>query len=195
MTTALERAAPTPPPAVPSPPGPSTTSRAAMMGAVSGGDDSDETSTEAEAGAAVTSQRLLADLESEMAALWQLRKARARELAHLLHPRLDPTALPLIAAVGVSGALRPSDLVRQLHLDPSTVSRQITATERLGLVARLPDPSDARARLIDLTPAAREQVTTYRDQLLEQWRRSLTGWPPGDVEQLTTLLHRLRQDW
>jgi len=146
-------------------------------------------------GPEVTSQQLLTDLESEMGALWQLRKARARELAHLLHPRLDPTALPLIAALGVSGALRPSDLVRQLHLDPSTISRQINAAERLGLVVRLPDPTDARARLIDLTPAAREQVTTYRDRLLEQWQRSLGGWPPGDIEQLTKLLHRLRQDW
>ena len=148
-------------------------------------------------GAAVPgpSPELLTDLESEMGALWQLRKARARELAHLLHPRMDPTALPLIAALGESGPLRPTDLVRQLHLEASTISRQIAAVERLGLVTRLPDPSDARARLIDLTPAARELVTGYRDQLLAQWRRSLTGWPPGDVEQLTKLLHRLRQDW
>jgi len=137
----------------------------------------------------------LAELEAEMAALWQLRKARARDLAHLLHPRLDPTALPLIATLGMSGAMRPTDLVRTLHLDPSTISRQLAAVERLGLVTRVPDPSDARARLIDLTPAALEQVTSYRDRLMGQWRRSLTGWPPGDVEQLTKLLHRLRQNW
>jgi DNA-binding MarR family transcriptional regulator len=137
----------------------------------------------------------LAELEAEMAALWQLRKASARELAHLLHPRLDPTALPLIAALGRSGAMRPTELVRTLHLDPSTISRQLAAVERLGLVTRVPDPSDARARLVDLTAPAREQFTDFSQRQLEQWRRSLAGWPPGDVEQLTKLLHRVRQNW
>ena len=139
-----------------------------------------------------SAETALAAMEAEMAALWQLRKARARDLVHLLHPRLDPTALPLIGALGTLGAMRPSDLVRQLHLEPSTISRQIAAVERLGLVSRVPDPSDARARLVDLTPSAREQFTTYRDQQLQQWRRSLHGWPAGDVEELTRLLRRLR---
>ena len=141
------------------------------------------------------SPQALADLEDEFGALWQLTRARARELAHLLHPRLDPTALPLISALGVSGPMRPSELVRQLHLDASTVSRQISAAQRLGLVDRTLDPGDARSRLVDLTPQAREQFTGYRDQQLGRWRHSVAGWPPGDVERLTELLHRLRQNW
>jgi DNA-binding MarR family transcriptional regulator len=139
--------------------------------------------------------RLLSALETEFAALQQLRKAGARDLAQLLHPQLDPTALPLIAELGTSGALRPTDLVRRLHLDPSTVSRQLNATEKLRLVHRYPDPSDARARLVDLTPQAREKFTGYRDNLLARWRQSVQRWSPGDVETLTKLLQRLRTDW
>ncbi|WP_432492177.1 MarR family winged helix-turn-helix transcriptional regulator [Kineococcus auxinigenes] len=148
---------------------------------------------EGAAGAGGIPREVLAALEEEMAVRSQLRRARARELAHLLHPRLDPTAVPLIGVLGASGALRPSDLVRALHLDASTVSRQITAVERLGLVTRVPDPTDARARLVDLTAQAREQFTAYRDEQLDHWEHSFRGWSADDVQQLTRLLRRLRE--
>ena len=137
----------------------------------------------------------LADLESEMAALWQLSRARAREVAQVIHPRLDPTAYPLIAVLGRSEAMRPSELMRALHLDASTVSRQIAAVERLGLVTRVPDPSDARARLVALTPEARERVSDVRREQLARRKASLADWPPEDVAQLTRLLRRLRERW
>jgi len=137
----------------------------------------------------------LADLETEMAGLWQLSRARAREVAQVIHPRLDPTAYPLIAVLGRSEAMRPSELMRALHLDASTVSRQIAAVERLGLVTRVPDPSDARARLVALTPEARERVTDVRREQLARRKASLADWPPEDIAQLTRLLRRLRERW
>lgn len=137
----------------------------------------------------------LAELEAEFAALWQLRKARAREFTQLLHPHLDPTALPLLGELGQHGPLRPTGLADRLHLDPSTVSRQLNATERLGLVRRFPDPTDARARLVDLTEQARGKFEGYREELIARWRSSLGNWAPGEVETLTKLLQRLRQDW
>jgi DNA-binding MarR family transcriptional regulator len=137
----------------------------------------------------------LADLETEMAALWQLSRARAREVAQVIHPRLDPTAYPLIAVLGRSEAMRPSELMRALHLDASTVSRQIAAVERLGLVTRVPDPSDARARLVALTPEARERVNDVRREQLARRQASLADWPPDDVAQLTRLLRKLRERW
>lgn len=137
----------------------------------------------------------LADLETEMAALWQLSRARAREVSQVIHPRLDPTAYPLIAVLGRAEAMRPSELMRALHLDASTVSRQIAAVERLGLVTRVPDPSDARARLVALTPEARERVTDVRREQLARRKASLADWPPEDIAQLTRLLGRLRERW
>jgi DNA-binding MarR family transcriptional regulator len=137
----------------------------------------------------------LAELETEMAALWQLSRARAREVAQVIHPRLDPTAYPLIAVLGRSEAMRPSELMRALHLDASTVSRQIAAVERLGLVTRVPDPSDARARLVALTPEARERVADVRREQLARRKQSLADWPPDDVAQLTRLLRKLRERW
>jgi DNA-binding MarR family transcriptional regulator len=137
----------------------------------------------------------LADLEAEMAAVWQLSRARTRELAHEVHPRLDPTAYPLIAALSRAEAMRPSEMMRTLHLDASTVSRQISAVQRLGLVTRVPDPSDARARLVALTPAARERVAEVRGEHLTRFEASLSDWPAEDVAELARLLRRLRESW
>jgi DNA-binding MarR family transcriptional regulator len=137
----------------------------------------------------------LADLEAEMAAVWQLSRARTRELAHEVHPRLDPTAYPLIAALSRAEAMRPSEMMRALHLDASTVSRQISAVQRLGLVTRVPDPSDARARLVALTPAARERVAEVRGEHLTRFEASLSDWPAEDVAELARLLRRLRESW
>jgi DNA-binding MarR family transcriptional regulator len=135
----------------------------------------------------------LADLEAEMAALWQLSRARTRDLAQEIHPRLDPTAFPLIATLGRAEAMRPSELMRALHLDASTVSRQIAAVQRLGLVTRVADPSDARARLVALTPDARDRVAEVRRQQLARREASLADWPAEDVAQLTRLLRRFRE--
>jgi DNA-binding MarR family transcriptional regulator len=91
--------------------------------------------------------------------------------------------------------MRPSELMRALHLDASTVSRQIAAVERLGLVTRVPDPSDARARLVALTPEARERLADVRREQLARRKASLADWPPDDIAQLTRLLRRLRERW
>jgi len=134
----------------------------------------------------------LGDLEAVLADLWQRSRATARDLAHGLHPRLDPTAYPLLAVLGHAEAMRPSELSEALLLDRSTVTRQVDAAERLGLVTRVPDPRDARARLVALTPGARERLERLRRARLDRWHASLAQWPTQEVEQLTRLLERLR---
>lgn len=133
----------------------------------------------------------LADLEAAVSDTWSWARATARTGAKALDPRLDATAYPLVSMLCWRGAMRPSDLAAALYLDKSTVSRQIDAAARLGLVERSPHPDDARAVTVELTPGARERLEAVRAARLERWRKALAEWTPGDVAELTRLLGQL----
>jgi DNA-binding MarR family transcriptional regulator len=132
-------------------------------------------------------------LEEEMAGIWRRGRTRIRERARQVHPQLDPASYPLLTVLVRSGATRVSDLGAALELDKSTVSRQIDAAARLGLVERVPDPADARARLVTLTELGERQMDAVYTQRLDRWRASLATWDAADLEQLTALLRRLER--
>jgi DNA-binding MarR family transcriptional regulator len=130
-------------------------------------------------------------LEEAISATWAWARAAARTAAHELDPHLDTTAYPLVRMIGWRGAMRPSELSAALHLDKSTVSRQIDAAARLGLLERAPDPDDARAVNVRLTPPALVRMEALKAARMERWRAALAEWAPGDVESLTRLLRQL----
>lgn len=121
------------------------------------------------------------------------RRARvaARDLARTVHPRLDPTTVPLVMLLGQRPALRMSELAAELSLDKSTVSRQVDAAARLGLVERVPDPHDSRARLVVLTDEGHTKITAILADRRKRWRTALHTWNPRDVTELTRLLRQL----
>ena len=125
----------------------------------------------------------MADLEAAISDTWSWARANARTGAKALDP--------LVSMLCWRGAMRPSDLAAALYLDKSTVSRQIDAAARLGLVERGPHPDDARAVTVRLTPDGRERVEALRAARLERWRAALAEWAPGDIAELTRLLGQL----
>lgn len=139
----------------------------------------------------MSAEEYLPALEEEMRELGRRTRLRTRELARAVHPRLDPTAYPLVVLLSKEGAMRMSALAGALSLDKSTVSRQVDAIVRIGLAERVPDPSDARARLVVLTEEGRAKVAEQLDDQARRWREALGGWNPDDVAELTRLLHRL----
>jgi DNA-binding MarR family transcriptional regulator len=130
-------------------------------------------------------------LEGVLGDLVRSQRARARKMAQDLHQRLEPATYPLIVVLGRTGPQRLSSLVKMLELDKSTLSRQVDAAVRAGLVERVPDPDDARARLVALTDEGRARFTEQYEHRLRRWRASLEDWAPGDVRELTRLLRRL----
>jgi DNA-binding MarR family transcriptional regulator len=58
--------------------------------------------------------------------------------------------------LGVDG---PGDLVRDLGLHASVVSRAVTKLAKAGLVVRAVDPADSRRSYLTLTPAAEVAIS------------------------------------
>src|ERR1700745_3933060 len=75
------------------------------------------------------------------------RRLRRHELAGL-----TPTQLAALSTVERSGPLRLGDLAAAEGIAPSTLTRLVAVLEEAGYVTRRPDPSDARASTIAITP-------------------------------------------
>src|SRR4051794_33188064 len=77
-------------------------------------------------------------------------KARSRLLAAARHD-VEWSAHLILKAVRTSGPSRSSAIAELVQSDPSTVSRQVAALVKDGLLERHADPEDGRAALIALT--------------------------------------------
>ena len=130
-------------------------------------------------------------LETELMAMARRRRGINRDLAKAVDPRLDPTAYPMVALLALYKPKRVSELAADLSLDKSTVSRQIDAVSRLGLVERRPDPADARARLVTLTDSGRAIVSEQLMKRRARLREQLRAWDTSEVTELARLLHKM----
>jgi DNA-binding MarR family transcriptional regulator len=112
------------------------------------------------------------------------------------HPldEIDPSSFPLAKQLLGCGAMRVSDLAACVHLDTSTVSRQIKHLEDKGVVERAPDPDDGRASLVRLSEAGRETVIAGFRRRFERIQAVLEPWSAADRAKLQALLTRLATD-
>ncbi|MEP9394963.1 MarR family winged helix-turn-helix transcriptional regulator [Gordonia sp. VNK1] len=123
--------------------------------------------------------------------MWRQGRSRARLRAHAIDPALDSSLYPLFTILARHDSVPMSQLVATLDLDKSTVTRQVDAVVRLGLVERRPDPDDARARVVSLTAVGRQRCDAVVASAVADWRARLAKWDPNDIRTLTELLRRL----
>ncbi|MEU1406701.1 MarR family winged helix-turn-helix transcriptional regulator [Streptomyces sp. NPDC005728] len=96
---------------------------------------------------------------------------RARASAGRMHPELSLVSYTLLGHLEECGGCRATDLAAHYALDKSTVSRQVAALERAGLIERRLDAEDHRVQVLHLTEAGQE--------ILAQVTRSRGGGRPG----------------
>lgn len=115
---------------------------------------------------------------------------RARASAGRMHPQLSLVSYTLLGHLEERGGCRATDLAAHYALDKSTVSRQVTALERAGLVERRRDPEDHRVQVLHLTETGRSvlaQVTVSRRDAV---RERLADWTREDLERFAACLVR-----
>ena len=136
---------------------------------------------------------MLDTIETQVAMLMRLGEATRRATELKPHRALDRSAYVILRLLQASGPLNVSALADRLNLDGSTVTRQVTALEKDGLVQRRPDPRDGRGTVIAPTGTGLAQVDAVRKARREVYDVVLGDWSPGDRAQLASTLQRLTE--
>ena len=99
-----------------------------------------------------------------------------------------------LAYVSLYPASRQTALAAQMNVEPMTLVTFLDRLESRGLVTREPDPTDRRAKTVQLAPDAQatlEQVLGITRKVQEG---ALQNFAPEEVERLRTLLKRMRSN-
>ncbi len=102
-------------------------------------------------------------------------------------PEVRPAYGSLLVPLFEEDGLRQGELARRARLSKQTLTTMARALERDGLVERRPDPEDARATRLYLTPRA-QMLRPVAEQLIERLERQL---PARDRADGRRILRRL----
>ncbi|WP_037367649.1 MarR family winged helix-turn-helix transcriptional regulator [Amycolatopsis orientalis] len=108
---------------------------------------------------------------------------------------LERPAMSVLGILHIEGQpLRVGEIANRMNVVGPHVTRQVQGLESRGLVRRVADPDDQRARLIELTPEGKAATERYVE-VIEGWFSSaLSGWTEEDRQLLDQLLKRLVED-
>ncbi|MET7991349.1 MarR family transcriptional regulator [Amycolatopsis sp. NPDC005232] len=91
------------------------------------------------------------------------------------------------------GPTTAADLARRRGLRRQSVQETVNRLLRNGMLTRAPNPADARAPLLHLTPAARKALRELETRRVRWADAVAAGLSPEDLEITLRTLHRLRE--
>ncbi|MFG2683705.1 MarR family winged helix-turn-helix transcriptional regulator [Streptomyces sp. NPDC048392] len=115
---------------------------------------------------------------------------RARASAGRMHPELSLVSYTLLGHLEERDGRRATDLAAHYALDKSTVSRQVSALERAGLIERRVDPEDHRVQVLHLTESGRHMLDQVTESRRAAFRERLADWPEEDLVRFAAYLER-----
>ncbi len=121
-------------------------------------------------------------------------RTRAQVVADDVY-EVEQSARLVLRTLAVEGPLRSGALAELIQSDPSTVSRQVAAVVRDGLVERRADPDDGRASLLVLTAMGEGLVEQHEAARLAWFARLLSNWDEFEVRQFASLLTKFVGDF
>ena len=100
----------------------------------------------------------------------------------------------VIAQLEHEGELSQIAIANLIESDPMTVSRMLERMEATGLVERVPDPSDSRAKLVRLTDSAHALYGAMRKVGEKVYDEALRGVSSNQRTALMAALERMRSN-
>jgi DNA-binding MarR family transcriptional regulator len=108
---------------------------------------------------------------------------------------LERPALSALVVLRMAGTpLRIGELADRMQVVGPHVTRQVHGLERRGLVRRVADPTDQRARLVELTPKGSAAAGRYLAGMVGLFRTALADWSEQDRATFGRLLSRFVDD-
>jgi DNA-binding MarR family transcriptional regulator len=121
-------------------------------------------------------------------------RRRAQVLAAKAHD-VEWSAQMVLRCLANAGPLRSSEVAEHVHSDPSTVSRQVAALVKDGLLERRADPEDGRASLLVLTEKADAVLRDHDEVRNRHFAQMLSDWNERDLRRFANLLRRFTHDF
>ncbi|QHF25282.1 MarR family transcriptional regulator [Rathayibacter sp. VKM Ac-2804] len=162
-----------------------------MTGSPSASDPEPGAHDGADADADGTTDTAIAAVEGELSTLFNRVRDAMRSAAERLHPELSTAGYRTLATLERRGPMHSGALAELLETDKSSISRQISALDRLGLLQRSPDPDDGRATILSVPPETAERMRAIRSSRQALMHEELRRWEAGDVELFAVLLRRI----
>lgn len=139
------------------------------------------------------------DQNTGLLLFYPYRAMEARVLARLHEAGYEVTAAQgrIFARIGPSGT-RLSDLATQAQVTKATAGFVVDQLERSGLVARVPDPVDGRARLVTITDKGQAAVQLAADEVAAveaEWTVHLGERRMAQLRQTLTRLREITDPW
>jgi len=98
-------------------------------------------------------------------------KRRTRET--FTDEQMTTPELSALSQIERTGPTTIAELARVKQITPQAMGSTVAALEKLGLVARAPDPADRRRSLLTITGAGREALHSGRDAVSERMAAAL----------------------
>lgn len=98
----------------------------------------------------------------------------------------------VLAQLKHAGELSQVALANLVESDPMTVSRIIERLESAGLVSRVADPQDSRAKLVRLTKGARDLFEEIRPTGVMVYEEALKGLTVAERSALVSALRKIQ---
>ena len=99
--------------------------------------------------------------------------------------------LAALRRAGPPYRMNPTSLFNSVVLSSGAMTNRLDRLEEIGLVERLPDPTDRRGRLVGLTDRGRKLVDSAAVDHLANEERLLGALDAGERKELAALLRKL----
>ena len=106
---------------------------------------------------------------------------------------LDRALFPLLVGIERFGPIGVVDLADRAGRDYTTVSRQITKLEQLGLIKRQGSKTDSRVRMIATTPKGKATTDLVDAARKKIGRRIFESWDARDFLEFVRLLRKFAE--
>ncbi|MCX4617306.1 MULTISPECIES: MarR family winged helix-turn-helix transcriptional regulator [Streptomyces] len=106
---------------------------------------------------------------------------------------VDATTYPVLSGLARVGPVTATKLAEAIGMDRTVTTRYASRLQEAGLVARRPDPADARATRLVLTVEGEQAVMALRGAMESFVAEEMATWPSGEAAAFAIHLERLTE--